>query len=165
MSDGERGLQVIEFTDKKSDWKSLSVKFLACRNRRCYKILLVGEGKIFGIDKVPTKSEFEEAEHGSSVQDKVVKKFGDLNVLVCEDFLLSIDTKIAAGKVVFNLVNTCYSEDFPGGNCRLACGCLYVKFEPSPSPSLLKLHKNSANSKLDSAYKDPDIWITNLEAW
>ncbi len=81
---------------------------------------MVGEGKTVGVDKVPTKTELEEAEHGSSVQDEVVKKLGDLNVHAFEDILLSIDTKTAAGKVALNLVNTCYSEDFPEGNCRLA---------------------------------------------
>ena len=59
------------------------------------------------------------AELGSSVQDEAVKMLGTMNVLAYEDILLSIDTKNAAGKVAFNLVNTCYSEDFPKGNCRL----------------------------------------------
>ncbi len=45
---------------------------------------------------------------------------GDLNVLVYEDILLSINTKTAAEKVAFNLVNTCYFEDFPEGNCSHA---------------------------------------------
>ncbi len=64
---------MIEFSGKKSYWKSWSVKFLACRNRRGYNKLLVGEGKTVGVDKVPTKTEFEEAEHGSLVQDEAVK--------------------------------------------------------------------------------------------
>ena len=127
--------------------------------------LLVGEGKTVGVDKVPTQTEFEAAENGSSVQDEAVKKLGELNVLAYEDIHLSIDTKTAAGKVAFNLVNTCYSEDFPEGNCRLAWDCLCSKFEPNTAPSLLKLHKIFANSKLDSADKDPDVWITNLESF
>ena len=60
------------------------------------------------------------AELGSSVQDEAVKKLGELNVLMYEDILLSIDTKTAAEKIAFNLVNTCFSEDFPEENCRLA---------------------------------------------
>ena len=99
----------------------------------------------------------------SSIQDEAVKKLGKMNVLAYEDILLSIDTKTAAGKVVFNLVNTCYSEDVPEGNCILAWDCLHAKFEPSTVPSLLKLYKIFANSKLDSADKDPNV-ITNLEA-
>ncbi len=87
-----------------------------------------------------------------------------MNVLAYEEILLLIDTKTVAGKVAFNLVNTYYSEDFPEGNCRLAWDRLCSKFEPSTDLSLLKLHKIFENSKLDSAGKDPDIWITNLEA-
>ncbi len=43
-------------------------------------------------------------------------------------------------------------------------GSPLFKFEPNTAPSLLKLCKIFSNSKLDSADKDPDIWITNLEA-
>ncbi len=62
------------------------------------------------------------------------------------------------------MVNTCYSEDFPEGNGRLAWDHLHSMFEPNTAPSLFKLHKIFANSKLDSADKDPDVWITNFEA-
>ena len=41
----------------------------------------------------------------------------------------------------------------------------FEKFEPNKAPSLLKLHKIFANSKFESADKDPNIWITNLETW
>ncbi len=69
-------------------------------------LLLVGEGKTVGVDKVPTQTMFKMAEHGSSVQDAAIKKLGKINVLPNEDILLSIDTKTAPGKVAFNLVNT-----------------------------------------------------------
>ncbi len=65
-----------------------------------YKKRLVGEGKTVGVDKVTTQTKFEKAEHSSSVQNETVKKLGDLNVSAYEDIL-------AAGKVAFNLVNTC----------------------------------------------------------
>ncbi len=168
MSAEERSLLVIEFSGKKSDWKSWSVDFMASGNRRGYKNLLVGQCKTVGVDKVPTETKFEEAEHGSSVQDEAVKKLSDLNMLAYEDILLPIDTNTSAGKVAFNLVNTCYSEDFPQGNCRLAWDCLYSKFEPNTAPSLVKLNKIFANSKLDSADKDPDICETlrpKLDLW
>ncbi len=42
---------------------------------------MVGEGKTVGVDKVSTKTEIEEAEHGSSVQNEAVKKLGKLNLL------------------------------------------------------------------------------------
>ncbi len=65
---------MIEFSGKKSNWKSWSVKFFAHGNRRGYKKLLVGDGKTVGVDKVPTQTKFEKAEHGSFVQDEAVKK-------------------------------------------------------------------------------------------
>ncbi len=79
-------------------------------------------------------------------------------MLAYEDILLSVDTKTAAGKVEFS-----HSKNFPDGNCRLAWDRLCSKFEPNTVPSLCKLCKIVANSKLDSADKDSDVWITNLE--
>ena len=57
----------IEFSGRKSDLKSWSVKLLAHGNQRGYKKLLVGEGKTVDVDKVPIQSEYEMAELGSSV--------------------------------------------------------------------------------------------------
>ncbi len=64
-------------------------------------------------------------------------------------FFLSIGTNTAAGKVAFNLLNTCYSKDFPEGNSRLAWDHPCSKFEPNTDPFLLKLCKEFANSMLD----------------
>ena len=54
MSTEERSLHVTEFSGKKRDWKSWSVKFLAHGNWRGYQKLFVGEGKTVGVDIVPT---------------------------------------------------------------------------------------------------------------
>ncbi len=51
---------MIEFLGKKNE-------FLAHGNQRGYKNLLVCEGKIVDVDKLPIETEFEMAEHGSSV--------------------------------------------------------------------------------------------------
>lgn len=79
---------------------------------------------------VPTQTEFEMTEHGTSVQDEAIKKLVKLTVLAYEDILLSIDIKSAAGKVAFNFVNKCNSADFLGGKCRLARDHLHSNFEP-----------------------------------
>ncbi len=42
---------------------------------------MVGEGKTIGVDKVPIKTKYEEAEHSPSVQDEALEKIGNLNVL------------------------------------------------------------------------------------
>ncbi len=60
---------MIEFLGKKSGWRSWSMAFLACGNRSSYKKILVSEEKTVGFVKVPTQTELEMAEHGSSVQD------------------------------------------------------------------------------------------------
>ena len=86
-----------------------------------------------------------------------MKKHDKLNVLAYEDIQLSIDTKSAVVKVVFNLVNTCYPEDFSKGNCRLAWDCLHAKFEPIAASSFLKLCKIFGNKKLDSVDKDRGV--------
>ncbi len=52
------------------------MKFLAHKNWRGYKKLLVSENKTIGTDKIPTQTEFEMTEHGSSVQDDAVEKLG-----------------------------------------------------------------------------------------
>ncbi len=124
--------------------------------------LFIGEGKTVGVDKMPTQTEFEIAEHGSSIKDEAIKKLVKLNVISHEDILLSIDTRLLLERL--HSVNTCYSQDFPEGNCRLAWDCLCSKFEPNTALSLLKWRKIFANSKLDSSDKDYDVWITNLEA-
>ncbi len=67
-------------------------------------------------------------------------------MLAYKGILLSIDIKTSAGKVAFNLINTCYSKDFLQGNCTLAWDHLCSKFEPNTAPSLSKLHKIFAKS-------------------
>ncbi len=59
-----------------------------------YLKLFIGEGKTVGVDKMPTQTEFEIAEHGSSVKDEAIKKLVKLNVISHEDILLSIDTRL-----------------------------------------------------------------------
>ena len=50
------------------------------------------------MDKVLTQIEYEMGALWMSIEDKVITKPGELNVLACEDILLSIDTKTTAGK-------------------------------------------------------------------
>ncbi len=127
---------------------------------RSYKNLLVGKSKTVVVYKVPPQTKFEMAAQGSSVEDRAVKKLGWLNVLANEDILLFIDNKTADGNVVFILVKTCDFIDFSEGNCRLAWDHLYSKFDPNTAP----LYKIFENCRLDSADKDPHIWISNLKA-
>ncbi len=89
------------------EFLELVCEILIHENHRGYKELLVGEGKTIGVAKVSTQIKFEMDEHGSTVQMKLLRILESLNVLARENILLSINTKNAAWKVAFNLVNTC----------------------------------------------------------
>ncbi len=121
---------------------------MACGIRRGEKKLLVGEGKTVGVDKVPTKTEFDEAEHGSSVQDEAVKKLGDLNVLHMRTSFCLLTPSLLLERLhsIWSVLVTLKTWDR-----------LQSKFEPNSAPSLLKLRNIFENSKLYSADKDPDI--------
>ncbi len=61
------------------------MKFMAYRNQRGYKKVLVDEGNTVYVDKAPPQTAFVMSEHNSSVQDDAVMKFGKLNVLAYKD--------------------------------------------------------------------------------
>ena len=70
------------------------------------------------MDKVSIQTVYKVVALGTLVEDEAMTTFGKLNVLTYEDILLSIDMKTVAQKVTFNLVNTCYSKEFPELNCK-----------------------------------------------
>ena len=71
--------------------------------RKGYKKILVGEGCIVVVDKVPLPEEFEEAQKGDTDLDKKVAKLDELNELAHKDLILSINTSSAVKKVAFGL--------------------------------------------------------------
>ena len=154
MSTEEKSIRVIEFTGKQADWEGWSEKFLARGKRKGYKKLLLGK------EKIPTQAEFDLAELGTTDEDKKTVKVGLLNELAYEDIILSISHTSKSGKVAFNLVKNCKSDDYPEGNCRLAWDRLVKKYEPHTALNLLKLKKEFANSKLEDGGSDPDVWVS-----
>jgi len=100
----------------------------------------------------------------SSDSDKKILKLGELNELAYEDIVLSIIHTTSSGKVAFRLIKNCKSDDFPEGNCKLACELLVKKYEPHTVPKLLKLKKEFTNKRLEDVSQDPDEWITELES-
>ncbi len=84
-------------------------------------------------------------------------------MLAYEDIILSIATKTAAGKFAFNLGNTCYSKDFPKVHCTNVWDHLCSKFYPNTAMTSEIMHI-FGNSKLNSAEKDPDVWMIYPEA-
>ena len=158
MTSEEKSLRIIELSGSTQDWDIWSEKFKARGKRKGYVKLLTGKAK------APTQTEFNAAESGSSEDDKKVKKLGELNELGYEDLILSINGSTKAGKVAFNLVKNCKTEDFPEGNCKQAWDRLVNKYSPKTTPSYISLKKDFTNSALESPESDPDKWITELES-
>ena len=155
MSKDIKSIRVIEFSGRTSDWEGWSEKFLARGKRKDYKKLLLGK------ERIPTQSEYEKAvTDGNKEQIKI----GDLNEEAFEDIVLSINHTSRQGKVAFSLVRNCRTSKYPEGNCKLAWDRLVAKYAPKTAPSLLKLKKEFANSKLDDNDKHPDEWVTELES-
>lgn len=155
MATDLKTIRVIDFDGKPSNWEGWSEKFLARAKRKGYKKLLLG------TERVPTQSEYDQA-----VVDNVRMTMtrGEKNEEAFEDIILSINHASKQGKVAFSLVKNCKSDDYPEGNCKLAFDRLLAKYAPKTAPSLLKLKKKFANSKLESSKKHPDEWITELES-
>jgi hypothetical protein len=75
---------------------------------------------------------------------------------------LSIDDKTSSGKLAFNLVKDCRNKDYGDGNPIMTWERLRDKFEPSSTPSLVKLEKQFRQCSLKKI-QDLDIWITELD--
>ena len=153
-----KSIRVLEFDGKTSNWEGWSEKFKARAKRRGYKDMLVGK------EKIPTASEYAAASTGSSADDKEIVKRAERNEEGCEDIILSISHTTKQGKVAFSLVKNCKTTEYPEGNVQMMWDRLEAKYAPKTAPSLLKLKKKFANSKLDSIEKHPDEWITELES-
>ena len=97
-----------------------------------------------------TQSEYEKA-----VTDSMVK-VAKINEEVFEDIILSINHTLRHGKVAFSLVKNYKMVEYLEGNCKLAWDHVVSKYVPKTAPSVLKLKKKFANSKLDSVKKHPD---------
>ena len=153
-----KSIRVIEFSGRTTDWEGWSEKFLARAKRKGYKKLLIGK------ETVPKVSAYAEAEGKDDATSKKIVKLGDANEEAFEDVILSINHTTKQGKVAFSLVKNCKTSDYPEGNCKLAWDRLVAKYAPKTAPSLLKLKKQFANSKLGDAEMHPDEWITELES-
>ena len=79
MTTKEKGIHLIEFSGKKSDWCAWSEKFLAwARCKDCKKLLTRKEGQI-GVNKIPTQDVYNFAVAVNSEQDIVIVTVRQLN--------------------------------------------------------------------------------------
>ena len=95
-----------------------------------------------------TQEEYESALVGDEDLHKKIVKLGELNELVYEDLILSINTCSSVGKVAFGLVKNAKNEDFLEGDCKVAWDRLISKYALHTASSLLKLKNQFHNSKL-----------------
>ena len=77
--------------------------------------------------------------------------------------ILSIDTSTVAGKVSFCIVKVCKTEDYSNGNAQKDSKCLSGKYIDKSAPTLIKIKRKVAKSRLKKNTKDPEEWITELE--
>ena len=87
----------------------------------------------------------------------------NLNKEEFEEFVSSIDTSTAAGKVSFRIIKGCKTKDYPNGNAPKSWKRLCDKYIYKSAPTLIKIKRKIAKSRLKKNTKDPEEWITELE--
>ena len=148
-TDPEKSMRYLPFGGLKKQYVPWSEKFKARGKRRGYTKLLLGKVKI------PTQDELDLAELGTSDEDQATVKKGELNELAFEDLILSINTDTKAGRVAFNKVKNCKTEEYPEGNCQMAWQRLEDTYYAKTAPTYVSLKKTFTNSRLDPD-EDPD---------
>jgi len=151
----EKDLKVIVFSGKQEDWKFWEVKFLARARHKGFREILPETVKIpKDLEKFDLMVPTEKA------QSEICNK----NELAFKESVLSIDTSKGDGRVTFQSVCCCKSNDYKNGNAADAWKCLTMKY--APNMALIKLELKSAfqKSELQDASEDPDVWISDLES-
>jgi len=151
----EKSLKVIVFSGKQEDWKFWEVKFLARARRKGFREILLGTVKI------PKDSEKFDL---TVPAEKALSEIRDKNELAFEELVLSIDTSEGDGRVAFQAVCCCKSNDYMNGNAADAWKRLTDKYAPNMAPIKLELKSEFQKTKLRDASNDPDVWISNLES-
>ena len=70
MLNKEKSIHIINFLDKKTNWGSWFKKFLLHGKQKGYKKLLVSNGSMSGVDKIPTQDEYKNGMEGGMDLDK-----------------------------------------------------------------------------------------------
>ena len=73
LSNKETCIYTIAFLGKKVDWESWSEKFLSCGKHKGYKKLLVSNGSMEGVDKIPMHDDNDHAKGDTALDSKVIK--------------------------------------------------------------------------------------------
>ena len=130
MSNEEKCILIIEFSGKKADRESWSKKFLLHGKHKGYKKLLASSGSTSSMDKIPTQDKYENALEGDMDLNQKIIKLGELNKLVYEDLILSVNNSSSVGKVAFGLARNMKSPDFLEGDCKIVWDRLVSEYAP-----------------------------------
>ena len=128
-------------------------KFLSRAGRRNFQELLTG----CKPEELPKDSTLLDA---TQADEKEKIRIKDLNKEAFKEFILSIDTSTAAGKVACCIIKGCKTEEYPNGNAPKAWKRLCDKYIDKSAPTLTKIKRKIAKSRLKKNTKDPEEWIT-----
>ena len=145
MSTNLQTIRVLEFDGRAENYDGWSSKFEVRGDVFGYSPVLRG------TMKVPSKSELD-----ADPNNDELKNAHNLNVQAYRDIMLSVKHDSKHGKVAFGLIKNCKSKEYPEGNAKRAWDRLQSKYAPETAPSLLKLKKKFANSKLQHDETHPD---------
>jgi len=135
----EKNLKVIIFSSKQEDWKFWEVKLLT--RARCMGFREI----LLGTVKIPMDLEtFDLSKPAEKAQHLICRK----NKLAFEELVLSIDTSKGDGRVTFQLVCCCKTNDCKNGNAVDAWKHLTAKYALNMVPIKLELKSEFQKSKL-----------------
>ena len=149
MSDEDRAIRIIPFLGKKKDWSIWSGKFRANATAKGY--LKVLEGK----ETIPDESEILDA---NNTADKVKIKIRKANENAYNALIQSMTTP-----TVFQKVDNAKTKELPNGDSAKAWKSLLQKFEPDSLTTATNYEKEFTDLVLDSADKDPEDFIEDLQ--
>jgi len=151
MTDSKDITKILGFygkSDKGTEYRMWSTKFLARAHVKGYKKLLLGEE----TTPVPRANAVLDA---NDVEGKRLRKAN-------EDAYNDLITVMMA-EVCFGKVASATTEALPDGDARLAWTNLIAKYKPRTASRLVELKGDFQNSKLTSAANDPDAWLDELD--
>lgn len=121
-----------------------------------YHALLISANQKEGVNKVPTKEQYDQAVGHTTAHCKKVKELYYLIEVAFKDLILLVDQKNKTRKIAFQLIKNCKTNEYPKGNCHLAWMHVIEKYAPRLVSLLLALRKKLENSRLKSASFDPE---------
>ena len=94
----------------------MSEKFLAKGRHEGYCALPIGANQKECFDKVSSKEEYDQTVGGTSLHYKKVNELYHLNKVAFEDLILSADHKSKTRRIIFQLIKTCKTNEYPESN-------------------------------------------------